>query len=160
MYLEPRTMCPLFKSIQANEADMRYCKLDDKHGQAFINEFIGSFFFFFVFLIVRNYQCDTNDRGLTISNIIKPMIIAIIYKAAQSLGAPYLGGFKNPNLAFQMYFWNRYFYDYKMSTMTEQSEFERLQLDNYFWVYVSAPFAASVIAGIAAKLHLNALTKP
>ena len=76
-YLQPQRICPLYSS-----GDEKQCTLNNKHSQVFLNEFMASFFFYFTWLIIRNYNSDLNDRGLSISSIVKPFIIALVYKGA------------------------------------------------------------------------------
>ena len=53
----------------------------------------------FAWLILRNYRSEKREfGGLSNTSILKPMLIALMYYGSQQIGAPFLTGFKNPNI--------------------------------------------------------------
>lgn len=65
-------------------------------------------------------------------------------------------GFKNPNIALQLLFWNHQYYNYAViPTSNAQTIYEELYLGRYAWVYIVAPFVGAFAAGVLAKAHLN-----
>ena len=68
------------------------------------------------------------------------------------------GGFMNPTLAWEIYFWGMATYTNYNNADDHTSEYKLLHMGRYIWLYVIAPYVAAIFAGFFAKLNYNHLT--
>lgn len=129
------------------------------YGKVAVNEFIGCFLFYFTWMVVRYHASSVGKMSW--ASFYKPLLIVCMYQGAQSIGAPFFNGFKNPNLAFQLLFWNKDYYGYKIfpNRENERTIYENLNLGRYAFMYFAVPFGAALLAGFASKAHVERLKK-
>ena len=62
----------------------------------------------------------------------------------------------NPTLAVEIWVWDAIAYDYNVKG-TPFSTFQDNHYGRYIWVYVFAPYAAAILAGLLSRVHFSNL---
>ena len=116
-------------------------------------EFVISFIFIFSWLVIRHYKFSGDLER--VQNLIKPIVIVMIYSCTD-LGYAVTNGISNPSVAINLFIWGRIAYNYDTfdpRTGETLSEWDYKQYGRYMFVYLVAPFAAAIFAGLLAKYH-------
>ena len=128
----------------------------------FLNEFIASFIFIFAWIVIRNhFKKGSTQWNDSLIQFINPLFLTLTYTGSQSIGAPFFNGYKNPNFAINTAVWTHQYYNYK--TLPDDNNMQTFYDANFYgryaWVYLVAPFAASILSGILAIMHVELLRK-
>jgi len=115
-----------------------------------------------VFLIIRNYKLTGDSSKWHAFG--KAYLIYQAYNSitgASNISTPAnIHQALNPTYALQLWFWEMGSFNHgEMNLATNYliTVYDAGFLGRYFWVYISAPLAAAIPAGIMAKKHLEIL---
>ena len=78
-----------------------------------------------------------------------------MFKGAFELGGSTSGGLMNPVLAMELWIWSAATYNQKDQPVLYpgQTQFTYLHYGRYVWIYILAPFAAAIVAGLLVFIH-------
>ena len=86
------------------------CKERKANFNIFLLEFVCSFLYIFIWLIIRNY--DVKGDLQKWQTLIKPYFIVVAYLMCNGLSENKTGGFLNPTLAIEQTFWEMASFNY------------------------------------------------
>jgi glycerol uptake facilitator-like aquaporin len=86
-----------------------------------------------------------------------PITISTVWQGCMVLVTVNSRGPINPNVALNVWFYSLVAYNHKDSNNLHPNEthFNYNHFGRYTWIYILAPFVASLIAGYIARLHLG-----
>ena len=115
----------------------------------FSNQFILSFIYVVIYLIIKNTQMTGNLTKA--QNLFKPYFVYIVYASIETIGVKY-GGSSNPTINFISYIWSLISFNYG-DDITTKNVYDENHYGRYAWIYILAPVVASIFAGIFAGKH-------
>jgi glycerol uptake facilitator-like aquaporin len=143
-------MCPAQLTQKAGHGTA--CGQQGIFWNVFVNEFMTSLLFIFVFLIIKNYKID--DSKWTAYG--KSFFIFTAY--SEIIGVNRMSnGMMNSTYALQLWFWEMGSYNDGAKNIVENyfiTTYNQNYLGRYFWIYIFAPLTAAIPAGLLAKKHI------
>lgn len=142
----------------AHPTDMHICPsagcANGLQKKAFIFEFLCSFIFYFLYLLVRNYRPEQKGE---FEGFLKPFLIAASYFVSMSLFATNVACIANPTIVLSTWVWNAGFEGSNQVPNSDKTFYDLYHLGRYIWIYLAAPLLASGFAGSFANIHLQAI---
>jgi len=97
------------------------CNVYEQEGEVLLVEMVGSFVYYFTWIIVRNYNTDEKHNAW--SSILKPFFVSIAFIGGQSFSGTLYGGYKSPLISLMMLMRDHIEYDYTFYTFDTSTFF-------------------------------------